>query len=155
MSTTQQFHLPLDLWGQKTEMSRLETILLLSHIANLNLKLGTGISSHLSNCQPWLRGKSWIRSLAGDLSYCLKHQIAATSQHFQIYLASQVKACTRAYIYLVSEKFPQTSNIKMLFAASSATWFWFPRGQKGTQSSLVCDKYFTFTFKLENVFHCT
>ena len=110
MSTTQQFHLPLDLWGQKTEMSRLETILLLSHIANLNLKLGTGISSHLSNCQPWLRGKSWIRSLAGDLSYCLKHQIAATSQHIQIDLASQVKACTRAYIYLVSEKWPQTSK---------------------------------------------
>ena len=47
------------------------------------------------------------------------------------------------------------SNIKMLFAASSATWFWFPRGQRGTQSSLVCDKYFTFTFKLENVFYCT
>ena len=93
-------------------MSRLETILLLSHkcTANLNLKLGVGISSHLSNCQPCLRGKSWIRSLAGDLSYCLKHQIAATSQHFQIYLASQVKACTRAYIYLVSEKLPQTSK---------------------------------------------
>ena len=40
-------------------------------------------------------------------------------------------------IYLVSEKWPQTS-----FAASSPTWFWFPRGQRGTQSSLVGDKYF-------------
>ena len=45
------------------------------------------------NCQRCLRGKSCIRSLAGCyLSYCLKHQSAAASQHIKIDLALQCKA---------------------------------------------------------------
>ena len=150
MSTTQQFHLPLDLWGQKTEMSRLETILVISHV-HCQSKLKVGSWYFLSSLQlPTLAQRKVLDKKSGWRSVLLPETsnrcYFATHPNWSGFPSQGL----HTGIYLVSEKWPQTS-----FAASSPTWFWFPRGQRGTQSSLVCDKYFTFTFKLENVFHCT
>ena len=88
------------------------------------------------NCQRCLRGKSCIRSLAGCyLSYCLKHQSAAASQHIQIDLASQCQAAEGHIQFL----FFFTSNFKCFLQHPLPLDI----ASQEAQSTLIYDKYFT------------